>query len=139
MAMISTTRRFKSAALLRKFGFTMAVPLAVIGGLLLWRKGLQPATYSVLGAALAFLVIAVVFPKLLGPIEWAWMKLAGVLSYVMTRVILTLMFFLAIAPLGIAMRLLRHDPLVLKRQPNATTYWQAVEPDGPSTRPQLPY
>jgi len=133
--------RFKSAKELRKFGFVMTVPLALLAGALLWRKGLDApaALYVVGGAALFFLIAGLIFPRGLGPIEWAWMKLALVLSWVMTRVILTLTFFLAMLPIGLVMRLLRHDPLRLRRDPNATTYWMPVEPDGPATRPEQPF
>ena len=129
---------FKSSAELRKFGWVMTVALGILGGVLFWRRGLAPATYGVLGAAGLFFVTAVIAPKLLGPLEWAWMKLAGVLSFIMTRVILTLAFFLAMTPVGLLMRLSGHDPLGLRRR-KVDSYWKPVEPDGPGSRTHSPF
>ena len=51
----------KTTAELRKFGFVMFVPLALIGGYLWW-KGKGAAPY-VGGAALFFLVSGLLFPR----------------------------------------------------------------------------
>lgn len=133
--------RFKSPRELRKFGMVMTVPLLLLAGLLYWRKGLdEPAAFfAVAGAAAFFLFAGLLVPRLLAPIEWAWMKLALVLSWVMTRVVLTLTFFLMIMPIGLLMRLLGRDPIERRKDPAATTYWVPVEPDGPGTRPWEPF
>jgi len=136
---MATTSRFKSSAELRKFGLVMFAGFGLLGGLFLWRRGLEPATWALLGLAALFLLVGLALPKVLGPIEWAWMKLAGLLGFVMTRVILTLTFFLAITPLGLLRRLLGQDSLVLKKRPDAESYWVAVEKDGPGTRPESPF
>ncbi len=130
---------FKSSRELRKFGMVMFVPLAIIAGLLFWKKGLAPQTYGAGGAAAFFLVFGLVVPRVLGPIEWAWMKFAGVLSYVMTRVILTMTFFFAMTPVGLLRRILTRDPMQLKKDPGAESYWVPVEEDGPGTRSDVPY
>ena len=43
-------------------------------------------------------------------------------------VLLTLLFFLLITPFGWILRLLGHDPLQLRRNPAAPTYWRPVKP-----------
>ena len=102
----------KTTKELRKFGFTMAIAFGIIGGILFWR---QKALWIYLaGLAGFFLAGGLVFPKLLAPIEKLWMKLALVLSAIMTRVILTLTYYLMITPIGLMMRLTGKDLLRIK-------------------------
>ena len=122
---------------LRKFGLVMRVPLALIGGYLWW-KGSGAAPY-VLGAAAFFLLSALLFPTLLRPIERLWMKVAEVLGFVMTRVILTLAFYLVITPIALVARLFGKDFLHIKKANRRESYWVPVEEDGPGTRPFKPY
>ena len=122
---------------LRRFGLVMAAALGVLAAFLLWRH--RPAWPYVAGAAGAFAALGVAAPGLLRPVERAWMTLAGWLSVVMTYVMLTLTFFLVVTPLGLMRRLGGRDPLHLKLDRNAASYWVPVEPDGPASRPDRPY
>jgi hypothetical protein len=122
---------------LRKFGITMAAALLVFGLFFLWRdKAVWP---YLLGLAGAFGAFALVFPKLLAPIEWAWMKLAHVIGTVVTYILLTLTFYLIIMPLGLVMRLFGKDSLALQPDPTRTSFWIEVKADGPASRPDKPY
>ena len=122
---------------LRKFGFTIGIALAVFGGIAWWRDA--AAAPYLLAVAGAFAVFGLVLPRALAPIEYLWMKLALVLSYVMTRVILTLAFFLAITPTGFLLRLMGKDLLSLKIDRTAPSYWVRVDPDGSQGRHDKPY
>jgi hypothetical protein len=122
---------------LRKFGITMCAALAVLGGLMLWRD--RASWPYLFGVSAFFLLFGVLLPRALAPIEWAWMKLAHYLGIVMTHVLLTLTFYLMITPLGLLMRLFRKDPLELRFDRSAKSYWAPVEPDGPCSRPDKPY
>lgn len=122
---------------LRRFGFVMAAALAVLAALLLWRH--RPAWPYVADIAALFAVAGLVAPGVLRPLERAWMTLAGWLSVGMTYVVLTLAYFLVVTPLGLLRRLGGRDPLHLRLDRNAKTYWLPVEPDGPGGRPDRPY
>jgi len=122
---------------LRKFGLVMAVAFGIFGALFVWRE--KPWGIYTLYVAAAFLVLGLVAPKLLGPIEKAWMALARVLQTVMTAIILTLMFFLVMTPIGLFIRLTGKDLLGMKGDPEIESYWVPVEHDGPATRPDKPY
>jgi len=122
---------------LRKFGLVMAVAFGIFGALFVWRE--KPWGIYTLYVAAAFLVLGLVAPKLLGPIEKAWMALARVLQTVMTAIILTLMFFLVMTPIGLFIRLTGKDLLDMKGDPEIESYWVPVEHDGPATRPDKPY
>lgn len=126
---------------LRKFGRVMAGALAVVTLVVLWRSGWSQTPWvEGLGITAAlFLTFSIVWPNALAPLEWAWMKLTMVLNYVMTRVLLTLVYFLAVTPIGLIFKLLRKDLLGKRFDPKASTYWIPPEEDGPWTRPTKPY
>lgn len=141
MAPQKTISVIKDGPDLRKFGRVMAGAFGVVALIIFWRSGwTQTPWVERFGiAAAAFLALSIVWPKALTPIEWAWMKLAMVLNYVMTRVLLTLVFFLAVTPVGLIFKLLGKDLLDRRFDPKASTYWVEPEKDGPWTRPEKPY
>ncbi|MER3424738.1 MAG: hypothetical protein C4293_17485 [Nitrospiraceae bacterium] len=59
----------------------------------------------------------------LAPVRAVWMKLAGVLGFVNSRILLTIVFALVITPIALLLRLLGKRPIGLGRQPGATSYW----------------
>jgi hypothetical protein len=72
------------------------------------------------------IVLGFIAPRLLTPAYRAWMRFAEVLGRVQTAIILTVVFFLVVTPLGIIMRLLRKSPI--ERQRRADSYWIEVKP-----------
>ncbi len=122
---------------LRRFGLVITAPLLVIGCVLIWR-GRAGGPY-VIAVAVLFLLAAVVFPTILRPVERAWMALAGVLSLIMTYVILAITFFLVITPMGLILRMLGKDLLQKKFDSEKSSYWIPVESDGPCSRHDKPY
>lgn len=106
---------------LRKFGLTIGIAFGVFGGLFLLRgKSLYP---YFLGIGGAFILFGVLIPAALGPVQRLWMKVALVLGWFMTRVILTVLFFVIVTPLALVSRLVRRDPLNLKFKDGADSYW----------------
>lgn len=122
---------------LRTFAIVVAVPLTVLGGYLSW-KG-QWAGSVLLGASVLLLAAGAVAPRALAPVERAWMRLAHVLSVVSTYVILTLTFFVIITPVGFLVRRFGHSGISLGPEQGRASYWEPVEPGGPSTRPDKPF
>ncbi len=127
----------KSKEELRKFGLIMTGAFAALSVLLYFRNTslLPPAA----GLSGFFLLSALLYPRLLLPVEKLWMKLASVMSYIMTRVLLTLVYLLAVIPTGLIMRLLGKKPLQLDFKGNMKTYWVTVDPEGPCSRPEKQY
>ena len=129
--------KVKSKKELRKFGFVMTIPLALIGGFLFWKEK-ATAPYLLVLAAF-FLISGLLFPSILRPIEKIWMKIAELISAVMTRVILALTFYLVITPMGLILRLIGKDLLEIKFDQKKDSYWVPVEEEGPCSRPDKPY
>ena len=122
---------------LRRFGFVMAGALALLGTLGAWR-GSGVSGY-VLGTALGFVGMALLYPRALGSVERVWMTLAGILSVLTTRVILMAMFVLIITPVGLLVRILGGDAMGLKPNPGASTYWVPLDRAGPASRSKKPF
>ena len=112
---------------LRSFG-------QVVGGvfLLLWLVLWGPLPYFfgkggnfpvLLGIGGVLVVLGTLAPKVLKPIFIAWMSLAVVLGFFMTRVVLTLFFFLVLTPVGLFFRLIGRDALNRRIDREAKTYW----------------
>ena len=95
----------------RSFGLTVGGILAAFGCWWLYRRKFGPlAPAFVVGGALLVLLGATA-PRLLAVPYRLWMALAEGLSFVMTRVILLVVFALVITPIGVVRRLTGADPL----------------------------
>ncbi len=106
---------------LRSFGLTLGIALLIIAGVLHWRD--ISGFVFVAGIGGLILSIGLIAPNLLRPLYKPWMALALVLGFIMTRVILTVMFIVLFIPIGLLMRLFGKDPLRRKLDPDAETYW----------------
>jgi hypothetical protein len=106
---------------LRKFGITIGIVLAVFGLLLLWRE--REYFKYLLFLSAAFAAIGLTAPVILKPVQKAWMTLAVILGWVMTRVILSVLFYLIITSIGLVARLLGKQFLDLKTDNSQKSYW----------------
>ncbi len=131
----STHESFDRAAVLegasdRAFGLSFAVLLAVLAGIAVWRGG--PSWPYTLTAAVIIAVVAVTRPAVLAPLNRSWMKFGRLVNRVTTPLVLGLLFFLMITPIGLIMRLAGKDPLRLKGDRDAPSYWVERKPPGPA-------
>lgn len=74
-------------------------------------------------AAGAFLVSGLFAPAVLAPFNQAWFRLGLVMHRVVNPVVMGVIFIVAVLPTGILMRLAGKDPMRLRRDPAARTYW----------------
>ena len=106
---------------LRKFGLMVGGVFAALGLLFLWRhKGFYP---YFLGPGVVLILFGAILPRTLKRVYIAWMSIAFVLGFVMAHVILTLLFFLVITPMGLIARLAGKDFLSLKLDRKTKSYW----------------
>jgi len=105
----------------RKFGITVGVVLMVIAGFLFWR-GKETFEILLISGSLLF-VLGIAIPAVLKPIYWVWMILATLLGWVMTRVILGLLFYVVITPIGLLSRLFGNQFLELEWDKSKDSYW----------------
>ncbi len=113
----------------RGFGFVFSIAFGVIALYAAWRG--SPSWLYWTGAAGLFGTVALFVPGLLTPLNRLWMKLGIVLSKVTTPVVMAILFYGTAMPTGWLMRLLGKDPLRLKWQRDAKSYWIPRTPPGP--------
>jgi hypothetical protein len=106
---------------LRKFGLTVGGAFAILGTISWWRgHEIPPRVLWTLGVLLV--VPGLVAPTILAPVERAWMRFAAVLAYVNTRILLTVLFYLVMLPIGLIRRITQ-DPLDRKLGDGSTSNW----------------
>jgi hypothetical protein len=114
----------------RSFGMLFVAVFAALGGYSRWRGG---TGYPGWFAAAALVLVPTVFaPRMLTPFNRAWMKLGHLLGRVFNPVVLGLLFFLGVTPLGIVKRMLGWDPMRTRYDADAATYWIDRDPPGPA-------
>ena len=116
----------------RAFGFVFAVVLLVLGLLPLRHGG--PVRTGVLAAAALILLAALLRPSLLHGPNLLWMKAGGVLHRIVNPVVTAAIFYGVFTPSGMLLRLSGKDPLRLKYDPAAGSYWLPRQPPGPGGR-----
>ena len=108
---------------LREFGLTIGIILCLLGGIVLWRgKQTYPYLFSIGGI---FIITGIVIPFILKPLQKVWMGFSIILGFFMSRIIMTILFYLVLTPIGIIMRVLGKDILDQKIDKNKASYWHA--------------
>jgi hypothetical protein len=113
----------------RSFGFVMTAFFLLVG--LAPLRHHQPARLWAFGIAVIFLLFTLVRPRLLAPLNKAWMQLGRLLSRIMAPVVMGLLFYLVFTPAGFFYRLLGKDSLRLKSGKGTRSYWIERKPPGP--------
>ena len=113
----------------RGFGVVFAFVFVAIGLFPLLDGG--PPRVWALGGAAAFLAAAFVRPVLLAPFNRVWFKFGLLLQRVVSPLIMAVIYFAVATPTGFVMRTLGKDPLRLKYDSDADSYWIHRDPPGP--------
>lgn len=113
----------------RGFGLVFAVLGAAVGGVQLWIG--HPHALWWLACASLLLLVSLVRPRLLAPLNRLWTKLGLLLFHVVSPLVMAFLYYLCVVPIGLTMRALGKDPLRLKLDRNEQTYWIARNPPGP--------
>jgi Saxitoxin biosynthesis operon protein SxtJ len=79
----------------------------------------------VAAAALGVGLTGLVWPGRIRPVFVGWMKAAYPIGWVVSRIVLSVIFYGVFTPLALVFRLLRRDALSLESRPAAITYWHS--------------
>ena len=110
----------------REFGFVMAAACAVFALLSAWKlRGLPAPLWPALAAL--FALFAALLPGALAPLNALWSLLGRALHRVVSPVVLGALYFLVLSPFAIFFRAVKRDPLRLRLDPAAESYWIARE------------
>ena len=113
----------------RSFGLVFTGFFAIVAALSAWKHGWAWPWAS--GLAVVCLAVSLFAADILAPLNRAWMKLGLLLGKVVAPVVLGLLFFLSIVPIGLIMRARGKDLLRLKFDRAARSYWIERTPPGP--------
>jgi hypothetical protein len=111
----------------RSFGYVFAVVFALIGLFPLWR--LEAPRWWSLAIAAGFCAVAVAYPSALGPLNRIWLAFGRLLHRIVSPLVMGAVYFVAVTPTGLIMRLRGRDLLSLKRRPDLASYWIEREAD----------
>ena len=106
---------------LRKFGITVGIILLIVSGFLFWKEKESFQIFLAIGITLFLASIAI--PVVLKPVYWIWMIFAIILGWIMTRVILSLLFYVMFTSIGLTLRFFGKQFLELRWDKSKETYW----------------
>ena len=110
---------------LRNFGITFCIILGILGTALWWK---EKDTYTIfLTLSAVFLFFGLVLPSLLRPLQKAWMVFAVILGWFMTRLILSVLFYIVFTITRFIAMAFGKKFLDLKMDKSRKSFWVARE------------
>jgi hypothetical protein len=115
---------------LNMLALVFLVGFGLIGSYFLFWKGRESGYYW-MGTGIVLALLRAI-PPVFRQVNRFWIGFSVFIGYFVSRAILTVVFFLVIAPTGLIMRVLGKDPMERKLDRDAASYWQPrVEPEKP--------
>ena len=108
----------------RAFGFMFAIIFALVTGIVLFMTGAVNIVLIAISAT--FAAAALVWPTILLPLNRLWQKFARGLGFITNHLILGIVLYVLITPVGLVMRMFGRNPMAAKHEPQADTYFTAV-------------
>ena len=73
--------------------------------------------------SLAFLILVLTRSKLLTPLNRLWAKFGIILGSIIAPIVMGVVFFLVVTPIGLVMKIIGKDLLSIKYDKKKETYW----------------
>jgi hypothetical protein len=106
----------------RSFGLTMAVVFVLLGGVALWLGSPSWAgLWTVLAAGFGGLALAA--PAFLAGPNRLWFRFGLLLNRIVSPLVMALLFFGVMLPIGLIMRIVGQRPLAMAFNCEAKSYW----------------
>ncbi|MCB1120407.1 MAG: hypothetical protein KJT03_02560 [Verrucomicrobiae bacterium] len=96
-------------------------------GILAYNKAQVVAAIVLLGLALVVGLLGIILPRSVRLVYVGSAYATYPIGFVVSFLLLTVIYFLILTPIGLIMRVLGHDPLSRKFDPNRPSYWQPKE------------
>lgn len=128
MALIQKNREPTSREL-RIFGLLLALFLGLIGALVLWRASSWTIATVCWTAALLVATIYYSMPSLRRPMYIVCLTVTYPIGWTITHVLLVLVYYGWITPVGLLMRLFRYDPMRRRLKRGTNSHWIRRKPN----------
>jgi len=115
---------------LRVFG----IGILVLGGIFIWWWNGHLAAKIICGLGAVTSLVSLVAPEALRPVYKVWMIVISPIAFLVSTIILAVVYYLVVTPVGAAKRLFSSESMPLSPDPNATTYWIEKQTDVPVDR-----
>lgn len=112
----------QSPRALRRFGLTIGFVILVLSSLFLWRHRGVGWPLVLIGAV--FLLVAGLIPMTRKGTHSSWIVFSRVLGWIVTRILLTIVFFLVVTPIGLLQRFFGRRAIEVAFRDNTISYWQ---------------
>ena len=104
----------------RSFGILFCIVFLLIA---IWPLiSYSSVRYWALVLSVTFLILGIINSKLLSPLKVYWIKLGEILGKVIAPLVMSLVFFIILTPIGLILRLFGKDLLKLKKN-KKSSYW----------------
>ena len=113
----------------RSFGFVFAIVFFLIAIYPLINSG-EIKYWSII-ISIIFLILGLINSRLLSPLNNLWFKFGIYLGKIISPIIMGIIFFLVVTPIGLIMKILKKDLLNLKYN-SKKTYW--INKTGPKSK-----
>lgn len=113
----------------RSFGIVFTAVFALIGAAPLIGGGAIRWWAVAVGAL--FLAFSLLRPRILAPLNRLWTRFGALLHHIVNPLVMGILFFLVVTPIGLLMRAVGKRPLNIALDPDASSYWIERKPPGP--------
>lgn len=128
-------KRDVSASDLQSFGRIWFPAFCVLlGALVHYRWHMETLSGVLFGVAIASFVFSYFSPQAIRPIYWGLMYLTFPIGFVVSHVLVGVIYFLVVTPIGWLIRLIKGDPLHRSLDRTAASYWLARPEEIPTAR-----
>ncbi len=107
---------------LKWFGPLFLLFFGIVGSLV-WRAEMATVAYAIWGAAAVIVAVYYAVPALQRRFYLGWIYAVYPIGYVLSHVIMAVVYYGVVTPIGLILRLTGRDPLSRKMDKGAKTYW----------------
>ena len=105
----------------RNFGLVFFIVFMIVS---LWPLTYgEPIRILLVIISMVFLILGLMNSKLLTPLNKLWFKFGMILGAIVAPIVMGLIFFLVVTPIGLIMRIMGKDLLNKKYDKKKNTYW----------------
>ncbi|HEV3303942.1 MAG TPA: SxtJ family membrane protein [Planctomycetaceae bacterium] len=114
---------------LRTFGLCALAFAALVAWLVFRRTGSVTVGVSIASVGVALALLGLAIPRALRPVWVVLMVVNYPIGWVITHVVMAMIFYLVVTPVGTIMRLTGRDPMERAFDRRAKTYWKTRRSD----------